>query len=81
MASNKEQIAIVGLGYVGLPLAAEFGNIRPTLGFDIDQSRVAELRSSHDSTLEVSEEQRNCLLQIAFTCVLNKSTTLMAWRP
>jgi len=57
MAPNKEQIAIVGLGYVGLPLAAEFGKIRPTLGFDINESRVTELRSGHDSTLEVSAQQ------------------------
>ena len=71
MASNKEQIAIVGLGYVGLPLAAEFGKIRSTLGFDINESRVAELRSDHDSTLEVSEEQLQAAGHLEFSSDLS----------
>tara|TARA_R110001592_G_scaffold45986_2_gene146694 strand:- start:25906 stop:27180 length:1275 start_codon:yes stop_codon:yes gene_type:complete len=48
------KIAIIGLGYVGLPLAVEFGKKYQTLGFDISQSRVNELRNGKDSTLEVS---------------------------
>lgn len=51
------KLAIIGLGYVGLPLAVEFGRIRPTIGFDINESRIADLRSGYDSTLEVSQEQ------------------------
>lgn len=50
--SNK--IAIIGLGYVGLPLAVEFGKVRPVVGFDINKSRIAELKHGHDSTLEVT---------------------------
>ena len=55
---NKEiKIAIIGLGYVGLPLAVEFGKHFPTLGFDINQARLQELQSGHDSTLEVTDEE------------------------
>ena len=53
--STKKKIAVVGLGYVGLPLAVEFGKIRPVLGFDINSARVAELRNGEDSTLEVAQ--------------------------
>ncbi len=50
------RIAIVGLGYVGLPLAVEFGKLYETVGFDINTARVAELKNGHDSTLEVEPE-------------------------
>jgi hypothetical protein len=50
---KEPTIAIIGLGYVGLPLAVEFGKIRKTIGFDINLQRVEELRSGNDSTLEV----------------------------
>ena len=50
------KLAIVGLGYVGLPLAVEFGKKRAVVGFDINEARVAELQSGHDSTLEVTSE-------------------------
>ncbi len=50
-------LAIIGLGYVGLPLAAEFGKKRPVLGFDINAARVAELQAGQDHTLEVSPEE------------------------
>jgi UDP-N-acetyl-D-galactosamine dehydrogenase len=49
-----KKIAIIGLGYVGLPLAVEFGKTRAVLGFDINQKRVTELLSGKDSTLEVT---------------------------
>ncbi len=49
------KIAIIGLGYVGLPLAVEFGKKFPTIGFDIETSRVLELQSGKDHTLEVDE--------------------------
>ncbi|MCD6533604.1 MAG: nucleotide sugar dehydrogenase, partial [Deltaproteobacteria bacterium] len=48
------QIAIIGLGYVGLPLAVEFGKQFPTLGFDINQTRLQQLQSGQDTTLEVT---------------------------
>lgn len=53
---NMKTIAIIGLGYVGLPLAVEFGKHRPTIGFDINQDRIAMLASGHDSNLETSDE-------------------------
>ncbi len=54
---NNIRIGIVGLGYVGLPLAVEFGKKYPTLGFDIKDERIAELESGVDSTLECSAEE------------------------
>ncbi|MDH5241842.1 MAG: Vi polysaccharide biosynthesis UDP-N-acetylglucosamine C-6 dehydrogenase TviB, partial [Gammaproteobacteria bacterium] len=54
---NKIRIGIVGLGYVGLPLAVEFGKKYPTVGFDIKAERIAELRKGVDSTLECSSEE------------------------
>ncbi|NVK73386.1 MAG: Vi polysaccharide biosynthesis UDP-N-acetylglucosamine C-6 dehydrogenase TviB [Oceanospirillaceae bacterium] len=50
-------IAIIGLGYVGLPLAVEFGKQYATLGFDINEARLAELQRGHDSTLEVDNQE------------------------
>ena len=54
---NNLRIGIVGLGYVGLPLAVEFGRKFPTVGFDINEDRVAELEGGTDSTLECSGEE------------------------
>lgn len=54
---NNLRIGIVGLGYVGLPLAVEFGKKYPTVGFDIKADRVAELEGGTDSTLECSSEE------------------------
>ncbi len=54
---NKKPIAIIGLGYVGLPLAIEFGKYRPVVGFDINPKRIAELQAGQDHTLECSPEQ------------------------
>ncbi|WP_457576891.1 Vi polysaccharide biosynthesis UDP-N-acetylglucosamine C-6 dehydrogenase TviB [Desulfomarina sp.] len=51
------KLGIIGLGYVGLPLAVEFGSLYPTLGFDLNLNRVAELKNGKDSTLEVSDEE------------------------
>ena len=50
---EETKIGIIGLGYVGLPLAVEFGKLIPTVGFDINANRIAELSSGKDSTLEV----------------------------
>ena len=52
----KPQIAVVGLGYVGLPLAVALSKREQVIGFDIDESRVGELRDNHDRTRELSEE-------------------------
>lgn len=54
---KNTKIAMIGLGYVGLPLAVEFGKKYETLGFDINQLRIDELKSGHDLTLEVSNEE------------------------
>ena len=51
------KIGIIGLGYVGLPLAVEFGKKYKTLGFDINQARVTQLQNGHDTTLEVSDDE------------------------
>src|SRR5690606_12095078 len=53
---TNHQIAVIGLGYVGLPLARLFATKYPVVGFDINQSRIAELNKGTDSTLEVSDE-------------------------
>jgi len=51
------KIAVIGLGYVGLPLAVEFGKKRPVLGFDINQQRIDELNAGTDTTLETTPEE------------------------
>ena len=63
-----KKIAIIGLGYVGLPLAVEFGKIRETVGFDINQSRVKELQNFFDHTLECSTDDLHAakLLKYSF---------------
>lgn len=62
-----KKIAIIGLGYVGLPLAVEFGKKRPVLGFDIQPQRINELRSGKDSTLEISHEQLKAASNLVFS--------------
>lgn len=64
--SNKK-IAIIGLGYVGLPLAVEFGKHRPVLGFDINQARVAQLEAGHDNTLEVAPADLAAAAQLRYS--------------
>jgi UDP-N-acetyl-D-galactosamine dehydrogenase len=54
---NNIKIGMIGLGYVGLPLAVEFGRHYPTVGFDINKHRISELQSGNDHTLEVSSEE------------------------
>ena len=51
------RVAVVGLGYIGLPLAVAFGGVREVIGFDIDTTRVTELQSGYDKTRECSKEQ------------------------
>jgi len=61
------RIAIIGLGYVGFPLAVEFGKKIPTLGFDIDTSRIAELNTGFDRTHEVKPEQLKLSVSLSFS--------------
>jgi len=56
------KIAVIGLGYVGLPLAVEFAKKHPVIGFDIKQDRVDELRSGHDATLEITSDHLKSVL-------------------
>jgi UDP-N-acetyl-D-galactosamine dehydrogenase len=51
------KLAVIGLGYVGLPLAVEFGKIRGVVGFDVNPARIKALKAGHDSTLEVSNDE------------------------
>lgn len=57
MKFESSKIGIIGLGYVGLPLAVEFGKIQETIGFDIDKARIDELSQGNDSTLECSASE------------------------
>tara|TARA_R100000789_G_scaffold42239_1_gene43886 strand:+ start:6498 stop:7778 length:1281 start_codon:yes stop_codon:yes gene_type:complete len=65
--NSKKKLAVIGLGYVGLPLAIEFGKIRPVIGFDINQSRIDALREGRDDTLEASREELREASQLSFT--------------
>lgn len=65
------RLAIIGLGYVGLPLAIEFGKKRGVIGFDINQERVAELKSGQDHTLEASPEELLTARHLSFTTDLD----------
>lgn len=61
------KIGIIGLGYVGLPLAVEFGKLIPTVGFDINSNRIAELRSGKDHTLELDSAELSDSLHLSFS--------------
>lgn len=65
------QIAIIGLGYVGLPLAVEFGKHYDTLGFDINQARISELQRGEDHTLEVSAEELSKATKLSYSADIN----------
>lgn len=65
MTNNK--IAVIGLGYVGLPLAVEFGKIMPVVGFDINLLRVKELTDGHDRTLETSDNDLKEAVHLVYT--------------
>lgn len=66
----KLKLSIIGLGYVGLPLAIEFGKHRPVVGFDINQVRVEELKSGRDHTLEASPAELSEATHLSFTANL-----------
>jgi len=57
MNVNEARVAVIGLGYVGLPLAVEFGKRRPVIGYDINKRRIEELFAGHDRTLEVEDAE------------------------
>ena len=67
MNKPHKKIAVIGLGYVGLPLAVEFGKKRPVVGFDIKDTRIQELQHGVDHTLEVSSEELASASNLSFT--------------
>jgi UDP-N-acetyl-D-galactosamine dehydrogenase len=64
------RIGVIGLGYVGLPLAAEFGKQYPTVGFDIDESRIRDLQSGSDRTLEIERQDLAAARHLTFTAAI-----------
>ena len=72
MQIDQVKIAVVGLGYVGLPLAAEFGKKMPVIGFDINHLRVAALKNGHDHTLEVDAAELANAEHLTFTTELDE---------
>ncbi|HUH60597.1 MAG TPA: Vi polysaccharide biosynthesis UDP-N-acetylglucosamine C-6 dehydrogenase TviB [Candidimonas sp.] len=69
MEIQDVKLAVVGLGYVGLPLAVEFGKKRSVLGFDINARRIEELKEGKDHTLEVDARELSEASQLSFTCI------------
>lgn len=67
MNLSEQKIGVIGLGYVGLPLAVEFGKKYETVGFDINQSRIDELESGVDSTLEVDSEELTKATKLSYS--------------
>ncbi|WP_353628722.1 Vi polysaccharide biosynthesis UDP-N-acetylglucosamine C-6 dehydrogenase TviB (plasmid) [Sulfitobacter sp. TCYB15] len=81
---NDAPIAVIGLGYVGLPLAVEFGKKRKVVGFDINTARIAELRAGKDNTLEVDAAEMAEAAHLSFTDQLDdiaKCTTFIVTVP
>ena len=68
---SELKIAVIGLGYVGLPLAVEFGKKLPVVGFDIHQKRIQELQSGQDHTLEVSPEELKQAIHLSYSANLD----------
>jgi UDP-N-acetyl-D-galactosamine dehydrogenase len=68
---GKVHIGVLGLGYVGLPLAVEFGKKFPTIGLDINEPRVAELKAGQDSSLEVDPEELRQVPYLSYTSHLD----------
>ena len=69
---DDSKIAIIGLGYVGLPLSIEFGKVFKTIGFDTKKSRVADLKRGHDSSFEVTSEEFQESKKLTFSYFLKK---------
>lgn len=68
---QEVKLAIIGLGYVGLPLAVEFGKRRSVVGFDINQSRINALQAGHDATLEVADDELKEATQLVYSADLS----------
>jgi len=66
-----EKIGVIGLGYVGLPLAVEFGKVTDVVGFDINQERIEELKKGHDRTREVEADELKLASKLSYSATLN----------
>ncbi len=75
MELTKNKIAIIGLGYVGLPLAVEFGKKFKTIGFDINEKRLNDLRAGFDETLEVTDKELFSSKYLSFTNLTEEIAT------
>ena len=75
MSTGMKEIAVIGLGYVGLPLAVCFGMRRKVIGFDIDKKRVEELNRGVDTTRECKPEQLIKAKHLSFTCSIDTKFT------
>ena len=71
MKNEEIKIGVIGLGYVGLPLAVEFGKGIETIGFDINEGRIKELENGHDRTLEVESEVLAKATKLQYTSNIN----------
>ncbi len=69
--NKNRKICIIGLGYVGLPLAVEFGKIRDVIGFDINEKRISELNDGNDFTLETNSSELKSAKYLTFTSSLD----------
>ncbi|MBX2914230.1 MAG: nucleotide sugar dehydrogenase [Cyclobacteriaceae bacterium] len=65
--NRMEKIGVIGLGYVGLPLAVEFGKIMEVVGFDINIDRISELKSGFDRTLEVNQQELRAATKLSYS--------------
>ena len=72
LISGKERLALVGLGYVGMPIAAEFAKHINVIGFDINKKRVEEYRNGIDSTNEVGEAIKNTTVDFTYRFLKSK---------
>lgn len=71
LSLQEVKLAVIGLGYVGLPLAVEFGKSRSVVGFDINQQRINALKAGHDATLEVSDDELKEAAQLVYSASLD----------
>jgi UDP-N-acetyl-D-glucosamine/UDP-N-acetyl-D-galactosamine dehydrogenase len=64
---SNVKLSVIGLGYVGLPLAVEFGKIRSVIGFDINLKRIAQLKEGRDLTLETESKELQAATHLSFS--------------
>ena len=69
---TEKSIAVIGLGYVGLPLAVEFGKRRHIIGFDTNKNRLIDLKNGFDSTLEMALQELNEATYLRYTSKLDE---------